>query len=905
MTSTPFKSFALIVLGILLAGQDVQGGSEFSRIRPGDNVRADCLSLEIRPDYAPDPQVDCDFAAIEAYKTLEPWLKGLPVSHLRKVFRHCKPPGSGVSVDLTRFYYVFFNQPVDLESALSQLAPCPLVERAEPVPIHRFAYTPNDPRLVGQWYIPRCNFPEAWDLSRGSPEVVIGLVDGGVDMNADEQDQLTIHEDLGGNLWVNRGEDINGDGVITWDDMNNRDDDHNGYIDDFHGWDMVGNDNWPDQLEGQYHGSFMAGIASAVTDNETGIAGAGFSCRIMVIGCANRQGLGIEDGPEGIIYCADNHANIINLSWGAIYQSYEPERRAIVYAQERGCIIFAAAGNGGVRINSNDIAKFHPAGYEGVIAVGATDNDDRRAVFNRTESSNYGSFIDICAPGMNMVSCRPHNLYMEANGGTSGAAALCSGLGALLLSLEPNLTAGQMLERMQQTAVDISALNQDFPGIDRRIDAGYLLGSYRPRLEVEAWGLQDSGGDDDGRAEPMENVLLPLTIVNRPGYADATEVRWRLETEDQYIRIDRSQGVIGNLAAGERQELEGNSAPRIYIRWNAHIHYSQVNLILTSAEGLEFRQTFPLTIGQPLYLLVDDDGGAVQDTFYVSDLQAMSRVQDTWAYAEENQPLQSWFNDYSFIIWETGVNQQPLTQTAQELLTDYLDSGGALILSSQYAGEARGGDSFFRNYLHARHLTDNVNWPQLNGVAGSSISDGVSLFLRGGGGANDNESPSSLEPLDEAQTIFTYANNSEPGGLYFANDVYQVIYLGFPLEAASGLAGSTPRTVVFERMLDYIYQVGVGEGEARVQPQDLELLSVWPNPFNSGLNLRVTLPETQPITLEAFDISGRLVDIITPQVYSAGAYIFSWDNSSMASGVYWIKLTAHDQVFTRTVLRLR
>ena len=898
---TRYYNLLILILAsssILFAGEN----RNFDWIKPGENVWADYIVVEVSPEYFPLLTEQAPGSMRTSCDPLNELLLEYDAVEVEKVFRMKHTPKDPGIPDLSRFYHVYFSGDVELRSALRDFNRCEGIELAEPVPIHRTCFVPNDPRFHAQWYMEHCNFPEAWDLSHGSEEIVIGIVDSGIDM----PDPFTIHEDLAENLWRNPGEDIDGDGEITLDDWNGRDDDDNGYPDDFYGWDIVGDHNWPNESEESFHGTFMAGLVSAVTNNEIGVAGAGFSCRLMIAGCRSRRYVGyIEAGYEGIEYCASNGADIINLSWGGFYESEEVERRAIEYALSQGCIVFAAAGNNDWQDNEDDQEHYYPAAYDGVIGVGATDDNDERAEFNREESSNWGDFVDICAPGTNHVSTVPRNSYLTTHGGTSGSSALTSGLAALMLSVMPDLTADEMLERMRSTAVDISDLNQDYTGIEYRIDAGALLNSIHPQLGLVEWSIRERDGDFDGRAERYEHVDVLMTVDNRAGFAEAHGVTLTLENDDQFILVPQAGGEIGDLEGGESIIVPEDEAPMFYVQWNSPPHYTIFTLTLDSEEGFPTVLELPLTVGQPLYLLADDDGGSRYQNYYRADLDSLSMVYDALCVDDDGLPELEWISDFSFVIWETGTVQTPLSDLEQRLLQNYLDSGGSLLLTSQYVGDDLGESDFLRDYLHVRHLNDNTGEAQLSGVEGNPITDGMSLLLIGGNAANNNESPGSMEPLDGAQPLFTYDRSGEVAGIYYSNDVYQVIYLGFPLEAASGLANTTLRQDFIESALGYFYEVGVDEPLQSNIPAKHELSVPFPNPFNDVVKLRYSLSHATDVKLGIHDLSGREVAVLREGNIPAGWHSLSWEADDCPTGIYIVRLTTPESVSTRKIMLLR
>jgi subtilisin family serine protease len=243
------------------------------------------------------------------------------------------------------------------------------VEYAEPSYIrHTSGYTPNDPSYASMYSLAKINASAAWDITKGDSAVVIGIVDSGVDYT---------HEDLAGNIWTNPGE-TGLDGSSNDKRTNGIDDDANGFVDDWRGWDFVGGpvpvsafapDNDPHPLNGNPHGTHTAGTASAVTDNGKGVASIGFNCSIMI----TKHGVDVPGsnanyvGEEGILYCINNGADIVSCSWGGTNNS-QYEQDIIRYGLSKNVIVVAAAGNGGADIigDDNEIVQFYPSGYRGV-----------------------------------------------------------------------------------------------------------------------------------------------------------------------------------------------------------------------------------------------------------------------------------------------------------------------------------------------------------------------------------------------------------------------------------------------------------------------------------------------------------------------------------------------------------
>ncbi len=278
---------------------------------------------------------------------------------------------------------------------------------------------PNDPYFSLQWslYNPGYNRAdikavEAWRLHTGNKKVIIAILDTGINYK---------HPDLARNIWTNPDE-VPG---------NDKDDDNNGFIDDVHGWDFAYDTK--DPADRNFHGTHVAGIIGAVTNNKTGIAGIMHHVSLMAVKGIKDQGWGYtSDLIAGIYYAVDNGAKIINASWGG--GGYlDAMIEALDYAKQHEVIFVAAAGN--FRRN-NDENPFYPASYPGenIVSVGATNNRDSIAVF-----SHYGRFtVDLFAPGQSIISTALGRSYRYGTG-TSMAAPHVAGTLGLLHAADPSM----------------------------------------------------------------------------------------------------------------------------------------------------------------------------------------------------------------------------------------------------------------------------------------------------------------------------------------------------------------------------------------------------------------------------------------------------------------------------------
>lgn len=359
----------------------------------------------------------------------------------------------------------------EIDGVLS-LAESPLVETE--------SYTPDDFDNYNLWGLLTMDLPEAWDIYHGDSDVLVSAMDTGLRLD---------HEDLLPRLYINPGEDVNGDGLWTDVDNNNIDDDQNGYVDDICGWDFVDHDE-PDssQVVGEDygppdnrvdpdvhgHGTLVSGTLAAATDNQLGIASAAFRTNLVPIRCGfarsvdgSIQGNGYSDAfAVALQYAADNGIRIVNVSFsGSDYlQAWQD---AINYAWDSGTLFFAAAGNA-----SSDTLVY-PAGYDHAIAVASTAPGDVRSSF-----SNYGEWVDIAAPGSTIYTTVNWgvNSYTGTNG-TSFASPNTASVAALALAMRPELTPQQLVNAMQITSNNIDALNPGYVGQlgAGRVNAARLL----------------------------------------------------------------------------------------------------------------------------------------------------------------------------------------------------------------------------------------------------------------------------------------------------------------------------------------------------------------------------------------------------------------------------------------------
>lgn len=321
------------------------------------------------------------------------------------------------SPELQTIYTITFQSKVDLEAIIERLQALAMIEYAEKVPLHRLFYTPNDPQYTSQWNLSKILASQAWNIHQGSAAIKIAITDNGF---------LLTHQDLV-NKWAINTADNNNNGA---------DDDGNGYVDDWRGWDAADNDNDPSVPASTTatiwsHGSHVAGISAGETNNSLGIASIGFNCKLIPVKIGQSSTGWLTGAIRGVEYAIAVGADVINMSWGGGPYS-KTEELVFVLARNKGILCVAAAGN-----NSSS-SPMYPASYNHVISVAATGTTGSSTSDAKAWFSNYGSTIDVSAPGVDIKSAL--HTGTSAYGlmdGTSMASPLVAGLVGLMKSYNP------------------------------------------------------------------------------------------------------------------------------------------------------------------------------------------------------------------------------------------------------------------------------------------------------------------------------------------------------------------------------------------------------------------------------------------------------------------------------------
>ncbi len=460
-----------------------------------------------------------------------------------------------ISLSYGKLYVVKNNSKKDIFEIIKDLKNNPLVQYAEPNYIFSIPkkiknninnkkmlvegnYFPNDPKFSSLWGFYNTDNPgvdiniiKAWNISRGSNDVTVGVIDTGIDYN---------HIDLKDNIWTNTVE-LNGEVGV--------DDDGNGYIDDIHGYDFVNDDG--DPMDGSGHGSHCAGVIGAVHNNGEGIAGINQHIKIVALKFLSDGGYGsTEDAIKAIDYASKMRIDVLSNAWGGGPQA-ESLKEAIEAASQNGVLFVAAAGNSA---GNNDDYPHYPSSYdtENIISVAAHTSADRLASF-----SCYGrKSVDITAPGQNILSTMPDNSYATMSG-TSMATPHVAGALALLISYTGRMSHDKIKKRLFTTSQPVRAYRaKTYSG--GRLNVYNLLSNFipdRPNIDDADW-VSVSFDVPFESSHPYKANENLIKVIRIPGakYIRVVIDKYETELKYDYIKIiDASDEEIEKISGAGTQ----------------------------------------------------------------------------------------------------------------------------------------------------------------------------------------------------------------------------------------------------------------------------------------------------------------------------------------------------------------
>lgn len=842
--------------------------------------------------------------------------------------------------EIGRISIIKFSAPYQPEVLCRAISKIDEVEWAEPYFVYELEMTPNDPDYVQQYYLPIISAESAWDVNQGSSDIIIAIVDTGIDWN---------HPDLAANIWSND------------DPVNGIDDDNNGYIDDLRGWDFGGNDGTPDNdpMEDKAdHGSWVAGCASAITNNGIGIASIGYNSTLMPVK-VTRNDMRFDNGSpmvifgfDGIKYAADNGADIINCSWGgSSYSNYGKE--IIDYANSKGATVVAAAGNEGVT------EIIYPSAYDGVLSVGASNQSDQMWY-----ASNYGIKLDVMAPGQNIYSTKFDDGYSIVSG-TSVASPIVSGLAAVVKNQFPTYTNLQIAEQIRATCDNIDANNS---GKEYMLGAG-RINAYKALTDNQAKSVRAvnytliDNGDGDGIPEPGESFSIEADFVN-----------YLLPVDNLQIQMTSSNANVtvtaGTFNPGSKQMLEafasGENVFTFTISETAEAN-SDVDFFFTYSDGdysdfqwyrTTVHPTFATQSGNEIAVTISSkgllgfdelDAPTKGDGFRFSGGPNLIYI-GSFMYGTNDK------NVVSAVSLDGNENYdfQTVVPFTMDIPGNFADVEGSTIFNDAMAPTPHNietrlysysfSDMADENYIILRYKLLNISGAEISGLY-------AGLFLDWDIDESDYENNTALyDPTDKfgyafntdrdpvatyvgaalvsdgATNYYALMNDASDGGIgiydgFTDAEKWQTMSGGIQkTEAGNGdvsftIAGG-PYTIAAGNSADVSFALAAGndltslrtsiqnakvkygeiptglDEKENLTPLKFSLEQNYPNPFNPETTIKFQLVKSGNVKLEVFNALGQRVAVLINSQMSAGSHAINFNASRLSSGIYFYRLTS-------------
>ncbi len=793
----------------------------------------------------------------------------------------------------------WFPEGSDMELITAEFMQSEFIAYACPDLLFRWSYEPDDPSYASQWWLRSIDAPDIWDYTKGEATILVVPIDSGVDFN---------HPDLIDNIWVNPGEDLDDNHYPVdtlmgftdlpgtsgdWDQLDN---DGNGFINDYIGWDWVNGasdahpnedgstpDNNPMDFGG--HGTGVSAAMAEVGDNGIGGAGVAYNCKIMATRCgySDRDNNGytqLSAAAAGLAYAVDNGATIANMSFGGYSQTTFMDN-ACQNAWNNGMLLFGAAGNEAVSNMS------YPANYDNVISVAAVDNNGARSYF-----SNWGNWVDIAAPGESCFTAWFDDTY-DTWQGTSVASPIAAGVGALVAGWYPNATNSEWANYVINTTTELST---DHPVGSGQVNAyNAVTQFYWPQLTIEEWSMSDPDGN--GHPDVGEEIEVRLTVSNEEGWQDALLASARIDFSRAGVNFGNQEILLGNITGGS--EINNNSNPLTFTVPAGGLdgEFNIFTLTVTSMPNdYEIGVSQKLMLGTPEVLFVEDCGNTNLGDFIAENLDANWYNYYRWDTNElDSSPSADYLQDYDLVIWMTGNETDPFTTADQTAIQTAMDNGADFFIFGQTIDEQLAGTDFYANYLHAQSTgeTAQAALAMIPDAGGPDIPDGQ-LVLVGPGGAGNNNNPDPITPVNGAVAKATFFNSTNAGIIYYEGNDTKLVYCPFAFEAISGANNTLTRSETLLAIMEWFNIQDTPElSSETVIPSSWAIESVYPNPFNPSTTIRVAAPASGDMQVRVFDLLGREVATLFNGRVNAGMHNFTWQATNQAAGVYFAVMEAN------------
>ena len=926
-----FFTILVFVIPFIVTGQSLQKDKKTAFSSENlyeENFKPGVIILKIKPEYRNLAKSN----SIEI-PALSKEFQQLGVSTIRKKFPEELPvlkknnERNEQLVDLSLIYEIDIPETHSLDKAIKKLYNTGVIAYAEPYYIPKLLYTPSDPDNALQYSLSIMKVFDAWNISKGDTNVVIGIVDTGTDFD---------HPDLKKSIKYNYNDLING-----------IDDDGDGYIDNFKGWDLGEDDNEP-QINQGAHGAHVSGIAAAVTDNDTGIAGVGFKCKYLPVKVSNENGA-LVSAYDGIVYAANQGCQIINCSWGST-DGGQYGQDIINYATfNKNALVVGAAGN-----NSND-KKFYPAAYQNVLSVGATNQDDKK-----WSGSSYGYYVDVCAPGESVFSTMPENDYGTSSG-TSMAAPNVAGAAAIVKSFFPSLSALQIGEQLKVTADNIYPGNTSYQKSELGTGRINLLRALT-ETNIPSVVLTRSVFTGNANRGYQPGDTLKLSCFFKNYLAPASNLTVSLKANNSYIKVLDGSSYLGAM---NTLDTADNSADPFLITILKDAPVNAEALFTVSLESGDYKADYYVTCNVNVDFInieVNDIGTTITSSGRVG-----------YNDQKERSGLGLTYLDYPSLLYEAGLmvgvsenavssnvrgqkgeinkdfssvlkaTNRPLKISDFDLEGRFNDAAAATPINisvnhNAYAWASAGnrkfviilydiinkGNSTISN-LYAGLFAD---WDIMNydlnkidydvnhrmGYAWSTEQEtlyaGIKLLsvtappvhyaidnITGGGGGIDlvtgfenNKKFTSLSNIRHTAGLGPNGNDvidvMSTGPFNLAPD--DTAFIAFALIAGDNLDDLKQSALAAQYKYDY--DIPHNRHHKPIDETEIWLGNCYPNPAKNTVTFEFYLPSSSIVELSIYNSVGQHIKILSSETFPQGLNVLTADASSFDAGVYFYRL---------------
>jgi serine protease len=792
-----------------------------------------------------------------------------------------------------------------VEEMVAAFSARPDVEYAEPNYIAHAFMTPNDPYYTYQWHMPQINMPAAWDQTTGIPSVVVAVIDCGVAYET--YGAFTQAPDLAGTTFVP-------------------------------GYDYVNNDSHPNDDCG--HGTHVTGTIAQTTNNSLGVAGVAFNCAIMPIKVLDASGNGTYTAiVNGITFAADNGAEVINMSLGGASGSTALQN-AVIYAYNKGVTIVCAAGNAGTS------APQYPAAYTQCISVSAVRYDR-----TYTSYTCYGSTIDICAPGGDVTVDQnadgyPDGVLQQTHDGTnygtfgyyfyegtSMASPHVAGVAALLISKNGGtMTPDAVRAALQNTATDLGATGWDQYYGYGLVNASAALATIGNNPPVAAFSgtpltgtapltvaFTDASTNSptswawtfgDGGTSTVKNpshiyttagtYTVALTATNAYGSNTLTKTGYVVvsaQNTNPPVAAFSGTPTSGTIPLTVVFTDASTNAPTSWA-WNfgdggtstlqnpSHVYtvagtYS-VTLTVTNAYGSNGLTKTGYITANAVTQQCDD--------FADGNYTGWTNATGTWTAASyylrgnsttTNAKLTSPFGTYTTATITSSIRMNSTrSQRKARIILGYTDASNYRYVEFDDVA----------NRVNICERTSGTNYTRAYGSYSFSASTWYAVTVIA---ASDGTVTAKVGTT----TVKSYKFAAVRSGLVGVG--YNASSSDFDNYCVSSVVAASEGWEVMDD----------GLAEATL-PQGFSLDQNYPNPFNPKTTISYSLPTTSYVTLEIFNVLGQRVTTLVDQTMGAGQHQVDWNSTdqsgnSVASGIYFYRLTTEGQTLSKKMLLLK